>query len=226
MSFEPARVETVTVDSYGTLVDTDTVERALADIVENPQPVSKLWRSRSLTYTMVGNHLGEYQPFYEMNRAGLTYALEAHGIDLSPAERDEILAAYHDLDPFADVREGLQRLRDGGYPVYVISNGNPEMLESMIETAQLGDVVEDAISVHEIEIFKPDAEVYRLAAGRTGTPIRKIAHAARPTFDVQGAKSAGMQGVWINRGGDPWEQFGPQPDLTVETFHELADELI
>jgi len=225
MTFDPERVETVTVDSYGTLVDTDTVQRALADVIEEPEPVSALWRSRSLTYTMISNHIGGYQPFYEMNRDGLAYALEAHGVDTTPEERDEILAAYHDLDPFADVRDGLRRLRDAGYPVYVVSNGNPEMLDSMVETADLGEVLEDTISVHERGVFKPDAEVYRHGAARTGTPIRKVAHAASPTFDVQGAIAAGMQGVWVDRGGAPWEQFGPEPDLVVGSFHDLADEL-
>jgi len=225
MPFDPDAVTTVTFDSYSTLVDVDTAENALADRVAEPTPVSRLWRARSLEYTFVANHVDAYQPFYEMNRDALEYALAAHGVDLSPEERDEILAVYHELDVFDDVRDAMERLDRAGYDLYVLSNGNPEMLESMIEHAGIRDLVEDAISADEIQTFKPAAELYRHAAARTGTPIEGIAHLTAAWFDVQGAIHAGMQGVWVDRKGDPWEPFGDGPDRTVATIHEFAEAL-
>ena len=114
--FDAERVTTVTFDSYSTLVDVDAAEKALADRVDEPEPVSKLWRSRSLAYTFVSNAIDAYQPFYEMNRDALQHALDAHGADLATEERDEILAVYHELDVFDDVRNGIEQLRDSGYP--------------------------------------------------------------------------------------------------------------
>jgi len=225
MSFDPERVRTVTFDSYSTLVDVDAAERALAERVAEPEPVSKLWRSRSLEYAMVSNFVDAYQPFYEMNRDALQYALDAFDVPVSTAERDEILAVYHELDVFDDVRDGIERLREGGYDCYVVSNGNPEMLDSMVEHADVGDLLEDTVSADEVRTFKPAAELYRHAAARTGTPIREIAHVSAGWFDVLGATHAGMQGVWVDRKGTPWEPFGDEPDLTVETFHDLANEL-
>jgi 2-haloacid dehalogenase len=225
MTFDPDRVTTITFDSYSTLVDVDAAETALADRVADPEPVSKLWRARSLEYTFVANQIDAYQSFYEMNRDALQYALDAHNVEISQGDRNEILAVYHELDVFDDVRDGIERLRDSGYECYVVSNGNPEMLSSMIEHADISDVIEDTISADEIRTFKPDAEIYRHAAARTGTPIDKIAHVTAGWFDVMGAKHAGMQGVWVNRTGAPWEQFDGDPDLTVESFYELVDEL-
>jgi 2-haloacid dehalogenase len=225
MTFDPDRVQTVTVDSYGTLVDPSAAGSALADRVEDPGPISNLWRSQSLLYTMVGNFIDSYQPFYEMNRDALAYALEANGVDLSETEIDDVLSVYHELDVFEDVRDGIERIQSGGYPVYVLSNGNPEMLASMVDHADLGDLVEDSISADEIRTFKPAAEIYRHAAARTGTPIDRVLHVSGPTFDVQGAIHAGMQGCWMDRGVGPWGDFDGDPDLRVESFHELADEL-
>ncbi|WP_049972413.1 haloacid dehalogenase type II [Haladaptatus cibarius] len=225
MTFDSERVTTLTFDSYSTLVDVDAAENALAERVETPEPISKLWRARSLEYTFVANHTDSYQPFYEINRDALQYALSAHDADISESERDEILAVYHELDVFDDVRDGIERLRDGGYDCYVVSNGNPEMLDSMVEHADIGDLLTDTISADEIETFKPDAELYRHAAGRTGTPTEEIAHVTAGWFDVQGAKHAGMQGVWADRKGTPWEPFGDEPDLVIESFDDLADEL-
>lgn len=218
-------MSTITVDSYSTLVDVDAAETALSRHVSNPEPISNCWRSRSLLYTMVGNVIGAYQPFYEMNRDALQYALDVHGVDVSPEERDDILAVYHELDVFDDVRGGIERIRDAGCECYVVSNGNPEMLDSLVTHADIGDVITDTISADEIEVYKPAPQLYRHAAARTGTPIDEIAHVSAGWLDVQGAKHAGMQGVWLNRTGAPWEPLGGEPTLTVTTFHEFADEL-
>ena len=219
------RVAAVTFDSYSTLVDVTAAERALAARVDDPTAVSALWRNRSLAYTFVGNHVDAYEPFYEVNRDALTYALEATGADVSEVERDEILAIYHELDVFEDVREGLARIRDGGYDCHVLSNGNPEMLESMVAHADIGDLVEDTISADEIGIFKPDSALYRHAAARTETPVEELVHVSAAWFDVMGARHAGMQAVWLNRMDGPWEPFDGEPHLEVDGIDEFADAL-
>ena len=216
----------VTFDSYSTLVDVDSVERALADRVDDPEPVSRLWRARSLEYTLVANHLDAYQPFYEMNRDALTYALAAHDADVSDEEREEILSTYHELDVFGDVRRSIERLHDGGYPCYVVSNGNPGMLQSMVEHADIGDLLDGVVSADEVQQFKPAAELYRYAAEQVGEPVEGLAHVSALWLDVQGAQHAGMDGVWLNRDDGPWESFGPDPALEVDSIDAFADELL
>lgn len=223
--FDPERVQTVTFDSFSTVVDIDTVEEALAEYVEDPEPVSRLWRSRSLAYIRASNFLDRYQPFYEMNRDALEYALDVHDVDVPPAERDAILATYHNLEPFEDVRPAMERLRDAGYPLYIVSNGNPEMLDSMIESADIGDLIADTVSADEIETFKLSPKIYRHAAARVGTPVDAIAHVTAGTGGCAAAQYVGMQGVWVNRKDEPWESYYGSPDLTIDDFHDLADAL-
>jgi 2-haloacid dehalogenase len=95
-----------------------------------------------------------------MNRDALQYALDVHGANITTGERDEILAVYHELDAFDDVRDGIERFRDGGYDCYVVSNGTPEMLDSMVEHADIGGLLVDTISVDEVRTFKPAAEIH------------------------------------------------------------------
>ncbi|ELY84611.1 haloacid dehalogenase type II [Natrinema altunense] len=227
MAFDPDRVTTVTFDSYSTLVDVDATVGALADHAEipDPDPVSRTWRERSIQYTLVANHLESDETFYEINRDALAYALAAHGIDLPADEREAILEVYHELEVFDDVRESVERLHEAGYDTYVLSNGTPEMLESMVDHAGIGDLLVDTISADELETFKPDAELYRHAAGRTGTPLDELVHVSALWFDVQGAIRAGMQGVWLDRKGTPWEPFGDEPDLIAEGLAAVADRL-
>ena len=222
MSFDPERVSTLLFDSYSTLVDVEAAERALAERVDDPEAVSDVWRARSLEYTMVANHVDAYRPFYEVNRDALQYALDATGAEIDADERDEILAVYHELDVFDDVRDGLERLTGAGYDCYVLSNGNPEMLDSLVDHADIDDLIADTISADEVELFKPHADLYRHTAERVGEPVDALAHVTALWFDVMGAAHAGMQGVWVDRKGDPPETFGPEPDLTIETFYDLA----
>ncbi|ERG96808.1 MAG: 2-haloalkanoic acid dehalogenase, type II [Haloquadratum walsbyi J07HQW2] len=223
--FDPDRIQTVTFDSYSTLVDVEAAEQALKERVENPRPISQLWRSRSLAYTFVANQIDAYQPFYEVNRDALQYALDAHDVALSSSERDEILAVYHELDVFDDVRDSISRLDAAGYSCYVLSNGNPEMLSTMVEHTGIGDSISGTISAAEVSTFKPAAELYQHGAARTGTPIDAIVHATAGWFDVVGAVHAGAQAVWVDRKERPSEPFGPDPHLTVETLTKMCDAL-
>jgi len=225
MSLIKDHIRTITVDSYSTLLDVDSAAKALQGKVERPESLAQLWRARSLTYAMLSNFLDSYEPFYELNRKALAYALKVHGLELDQAEREDILSVYHRLDAFPDVREGLVRIRELGYPVYVLSNGDPDMLSSLVKGARIEDVISGVISADEIRTYKPASELYHYASERTDTLSGAIAHVSAAWFDVAGAQHAGMQGIWMNRKQTPDETFGPKPDLVVKDFNELADYL-
>ncbi|ELY67753.1 haloacid dehalogenase type II [Natrinema versiforme] len=227
MSFDPDAVETIAFDSYGTLVDVSAVAEPLSDHVDehDPELVAKLWRERSLSYAMVGNAIGEYDSFYEMNRHALRYALETIGVEIDADDREDILSKYHDLPVFDDVHDGIERLRDAGYDCYIVSNGSEDMLESLLEYADLGDLIVDTVSADEIRQFKPQPELYRHAADEIDRPSEEIAFAAAGWWDVPGGSTAGMQGVWINRQDTLWGPYERDPALTIESIHDLADEL-
>lgn len=225
MTFDSDAVETIAFDSYGTLVDVSSVEDALSAYVDDAEVVARLWRERSLQYAMVGNAIDEYDSFFELIRHALTYALDAHGIDLDEQEREDVLSAYDDLDVFADVHDGMARLRDAGYDLYIVSNGSERMLSDLVDHADLEEYIEAAISAEAVERYKPVPDLYRHAAERIGTPIEEIAFVGAGWWDVPGAMNAGMQGVWINRQETLWGPYDVDPDLTVATFHDVADEL-
>jgi 2-haloacid dehalogenase len=225
MALDPDSVDVVTFDSYGTVVDVDDVERALEACVADPQSVSRLWRFRSLLYAMTSNVVDAYAPFYDLLRRSLSYALAVHDEDLTESEREAILETYHDLAAFEDVRPELDRLCDDGYDCYVVSNGTPEMLASMVDGANVGGLVEDTVSADEVRRFKPAPELYRHAAARTGTEIDRVCHVSALWFDVQGAANAGMQTAWVNRRGGPADPFGTDPDLVAADFGDVADAL-
>lgn len=222
MAIDADRVETVTFDSFTTLVDVErSTRRVLSEYVDDPEPIVALWRYRAVDYRMVSTYVDVYETYYETTRDALEYALDVNGIDLTSAEVDEIADVFYELDVFDDVRGSMTQLVDAGYDLYIVSNGNPELLETIVSRADIGDLIEDTISAHEIQTYKPHPGIYRHAADRTDTPIQSITHVATPWYDIYGAIHAGMQGVWVNRKGVPWDTFDGEPDLIIDSLDAL-----
>lgn len=226
-------IETITVDSYTTLVDVgsqaDVLDAHIPELVDSGG-VSRTWRHQYLLYSVIANDIDAYRPFWELIGLGLEYALEAHGYDVPRATQDRIRKeVYHDnLAVFDDVQAGIERLTTHGYPVFVLSNGDPEMLSRLVETAGLTDLVAGTISAAEVQTYKPDPGIYEHAATRTDTPIDRILHVSGGGLrDVWGAKHAGMHTAWLRRPAQtaPTERLGPDPDITLPDFHALADTL-
>lgn len=125
---------------------------------------------------MVSNFTDTYEPYYQTTKE----ALERYEVDLSAEDIEEIASVFHELEVFDDVREAMKRLYDAGYPLYIVSNGNPELLDTMVSRVNIGDLIEDTISADGIHTYKPDAQIYQYAAEETGTSIENIAHVATP----------------------------------------------
>ncbi len=223
--FDPGRVEAVLFDSYGTLVDTGSAARVLEGVVADPDAVAEAWRENALFYSVVANDLDQYGTYFELHLDGLRDALRMEGVDLPDERLRELNAVYHDLDPFPDVARGFERLAAAGYRPSVCSNGNPEMLDSLVEAAGVEGTVAELVSAHDVRTLKPARELYEHAAARLDLPPGRLAHVTCHWLDVQGAMNAGMQGVFLDRGGIQWPSFGPQPTLTAASIDDICDRL-
>lgn len=222
MGIDSDRARTLTFDSFTTIVDViGSTDRALSTYLDDPTPVTRLWRHRAVEYRMLSNFLGAYETYYETTRDALEYALAAHGVDLSAEEIDDVVSVFYELDVFDDVRDSFEALVEADYDPYILSNGDPDLLEAMVDRADIGEFVVDTISASEIRTYKPDVEFYRHAEKRTDTAAERAVHVATPWYDIYGAANAGMQTVWVNRMGDPWERFEGEPDAVVDSLAEL-----
>lgn len=223
-AFDPDAVEVVTFDSYGTLVDTGASARVLDGIVDDPEAVAREWRRKALFYSVVAEHVDAYETYFEFHVDGLRDALGEVGVSLSDERLHELTEVYHELDPYADVREAFERLDTAGYRPSILSNGNPEMLDSLVETVGIGDTVHELVSADDVRTLKPEAALYDHAAERLGVSAAGVAHVTAHWMDVLGAEHAGMQGVWLDRGG-AWPSFDGEPSLTLDSLATLSGEL-
>src|SRR5437868_5812230 len=110
-----------------------------------------------------------------------------------------------------DVPGALARL--GDWPLAILSNGSPPMLEPLLAKSGLAGAFRLVLSVDPVGAYKPDPRVYALAPAALGVEAAAILFVSANAWDAIGAKSCGFQVAWCNRAGAPLDTHGPAPDL-------------
>ena len=164
-----------------------------------------------------------------LHRLILDGLLERFGISsLTEAEIDHLNRVWHRLTPWPDAVEGLQRLRQR-YVVASLSNGNVALLVNMAKAAGLpwDCVLSSELARH----YKPDPEVYRLAAQLLGLEPRQVMMVAAHNGDLLAAQRVGYRTAFVLRaheyGPNQTTNLVPDPsiDIVAEDFNDLADQL-
>lgn len=205
----------IAFDAYGTLLDVHSAAARLEHLLgEDRATVSELWRTRQLEYAWVATLAGRYEPFWTLTRRALATALAHVGRAGDDELEQQLLAAYTDLAPFADVVPALAALRERGATLSVLSNGDPDMLDRALTAAGLLGYLDRVLSVDAVRRFKPDPLAYRVAEDGLGVPRGEIVFVSSNPWDAAGAAAFGLSSHWLNRTQRPREY--PQFEGVVE----------
>lgn len=208
-------------DAYGTLFDVHSViEACEREFPGNGSALSHRWRSKQLEYTWLRSLMVQYQDFSRVTEAALEFACQARGLALDAAAKSRLLAEYLHLAPFPEVRDTLAAL--SGHKLLILSNGSPQMLSALVESAGLKDVFAHVISVDSVKIYKPSPAVYQLAATRTKLERAAIGFVSSNFWDICGAGVFGYKTFWINRTGATPDTLGYSPDAMLASLSELV----
>ena len=75
-----------------------------------------------------------------------------------------LVAEIERLAPFPDVIKALQKLKDAGLKLVILSNGDPDMLETGVKFSGTEDLWTRVVSVAEAGAFKPHFNTYAIGA--------------------------------------------------------------
>jgi 2-haloacid dehalogenase len=218
-----AMLEALAFDLYGTLVDPIRISQQLAHYIPGEaQRISEIWRQKQLEFTFRLAAMEQYEDFEQVTRKALDYALALVGQKLDQQQKDALLAQYNDLECFADVPEGLQRLKEAGYTMVVFSNGSPSMLSAIMVAAKLNTYFQGFVSVDEVKTYKPSPRVYQHVAARLGRIPGEVRLVSSNPFDVIGAEAVGLQTAWVNRSKGVFDTLRTPPAMIVGSVVELA----
>ena len=105
------------------------------------------------------------------------------------------------LELYQDVVPTLNRLRDDGYTLGLISNAPPETV-NVIDSLGLPRYLPVIIVSGVVGYSKPNPEIFKIALSAAGVEPEESIHVGDIfEADVLGARNAGIQGVLIDREG-------------------------
>jgi 2-haloacid dehalogenase len=229
-SLRRVTVRALVFDVFGTLVDwRSAIARAFreAEVLGDSEELADAWRAG--VWPILGEVNEGKRPwitFDEVHRVALDELLSKRGLDLPADARAELVGAWHRLDPWTDVRDGLERLRRPRV-VAALSNGNVSLL---IDLARHGDLRFDCLLSAEMAgVYKPAAEVYLAAPRMLGLAPEEVMLVAAHPFDLKGARRAGLRTAFVERPleygpGSPARE-DPEADESVGDLLELAPRL-
>ena len=214
-------IEACVFDAYGTLFDVHSaVGRHRARVGDGADAVSATWRAKQLEYTWQRTILDRYVDFWRVTADSLDYALEAHQVS-DAALRDDLLHAYLKLDCYPEVTGVLKTLQGAGLRNAILSNGSPMMLEAAVESAGIGSLIDAAISVDELGMYKPSPDVYQLAMDELEVGRGQVSFQSSNAWDAAAAATFGFRVAWCNRFGQAPERLPDAPDVEIRTLDEL-----
>ena len=214
-------------DVYGTLVDPLGMDGPLREHVGDlAERFAATWRERQIDWAFRRALMGRYANFDVVTREALRATAAMLGVDLRTAEAG-LLDTYRRLPAFADAFEGLTQLAEAGHRLVAFSNGVEATLRGLLTHARLMPPLTDVVSVDEVRTYKPSPAVYQHLVARGGQTGDQTWLVSANSWDVLGAKSAGLKAAWVRRSSRAhWDGGGiAEPDLVVASLVDLPARL-
>lgn len=222
--------EIVAFDVFGTLVDwrsSITAELArvggAAGMHADWPAVADAWRSRyqpTLARLVRGERT--FQTLDVLHAEMLDDVIAEHELDaIGPAQRAELVRAWHRLSPWPDTVPGLRALRER-HILTPLSNGGMGLLTRLAKWANLP--FDCILSAELAGTYKPDPRVYGLVPAFFDVPADRVLMVACHPSDLEGAQRAGLRTAFIPRERE-WGPSGsaPPPPAGADI---VADDLI
>lgn len=217
-------IQAIVFDAYGTLFDVYSIGTLAEKLFPGRgAALAELWRDKQIEYTRLRTLCSTYKPFWEVTQDALVFSCKKLGLDLTLDAQNSLMGQYARLQPFPENLGVLQQLREMGLKLAILSNGNPEMLDSAVEAAGMRGLFSHILSVDAVKKFKTAPEAYQLAPDVFGLSAKNILFVSSNCWDACGATWFGYTTFWVNRANAPLEELGVTPDGIGSDMNALVD---
>jgi len=225
-----ARIEALTFDCYGTLIDWEAGILAGLRRVLAPHRVAVTDDGLLESYAAAEADLeaGPYQRYREVLGESLQRVARGHGVEATADEMDAFGGSVGNWPVFPDSAAALGRLK-ARFRLGVITNCDDDLFA--LSNRRLGGAFDWVVTAQQVGAYKPDPRNFEVALERLGLPQERVLHVAQSLFhDHVPAKALGLATAWIDRrrgrpgfGATPPAEATPDlvaPDMA--SFAELA----
>ena len=133
--------------------------------------------------------------------------LELTNVEVQDSELDELVTKYlshyaNSWIAYPDVVTTLNALRDSGFRLAVLTNGQQEQQEAKLAKMGIRDMFESVLAIGTFSVPKPDVRAFKELALTLACEPQEVAYVGDdPHTDAIAATRAGMCGIWLNREG-------------------------
>lgn len=143
------------------------------------------------------------------------------------AAETHIQLARDTYQPFADVEEFIDVLRQAGVPVALVTNGASDTQREKIGAMGIANWFSAFAISGETGVAKPDKAAFTPALEALGVSGKRVWHVGDSlAADVAGANAAGLTSVWLNRYGSIRDEQDPEPDIEISSLSHLTPHLL
>jgi HAD superfamily hydrolase (TIGR01509 family) len=203
-------------DSDGTLVDSELLTFEVIARMLEPR----------------GVHLDAHDAHVQYRGWKMGEVLQTLGAENGLVLGDEFMAEFRaaqlermeiDLQPIAGVKDILPQL---DLPMAVVTSGPMPKVRKALSVTGLAQYFGDNVySAYEVGVWKPDPEIYRVAARGMGFEIERCMVVEDSPIGLQAAANCGAVAVYLNRYGDAVEYDNVIEISSMQELPELVSKL-
>jgi len=158
---------------------------------------------------------------WQVTEDSLDKSMKAFKINASM--KNELLDLYKVLSTYPEVQEVLNKLKEKGCKLSMLSNGTPALLNQLVKSNNLEDLFNDIFSIEEVGIYKPDAKVYDMPINKYKIKPSEITFLSANTWDVSGGGNYGYNAVWVNRNKSTFDNLDYLPKHQINDLKVLLE---
>lgn len=209
-------------DVVETLFSLEPLDIRLAEL-DLPPGTAPLFFAQLLRDAFALSSTGTFYSFPEIARGTLEVLVDSLGYPVDEGGIKHVLAAFAELPAHPDVKPALEKLRESDCQAVLLTNGSRANSEKLIRTNGIEHLVDGLLSVEDVQLWKPRTELYREAALRYQCAPENAALIAAHAWDIQGALSAGMHGIWVQRQDSLYHPLMGRPDAQTPGLEEAVE---
>ncbi len=220
------RPKVATFDCYGTLVDWEgglagfLYTLMLREGVADPPPGRELReRWEAIQFEMIQ---GSYRSYKEILGESVLAWCREYGVPDRDVYGEALVDSMRAWQPFPDTRPALERVRDAGVRLAILSNTDCDIISHTLK--QIGVPFDEVITAEDAGAYKPSLTGFEHLLERLGEDPGDIVHVAFGfKYDIGPAKKLGMGTGWVNRHSEPLPDAATVPDHEWRDLWGLAD---
>lgn len=121
-------------------------------------------------------------------------------------------------------RSALEKLRNAGWVLGIVTNGMADNQEGKIRNTGLADLMDGWVVSSEIGVRKPEPDIFHELARRLECPLEGWMVGDSLTADVAGGLAVGLETAWIT--STPTADPLPAPTITAPTVKDAVHKIL